>query len=212
MQGAWALLLNRYSGEVDVVFGVIHPNHRSTIEGAEAMIGLMLNTLPLRVRVNPEAALIPWLKEVRRQWTAMRRHEHTPLANVQAWTDVPAGNPLFQTTMMFENHHLDTELRKQGGAWSNRRFRLFSQTNYPLDLVAYDGAELRLRIDFDRSRIDDAAAGRMIGQMRTLLEAMAINSYKKVGELPLLNAAERRQLLVEWNQTAAGLPREIVYP
>src|SRR4029077_7121947 len=82
VQGAWALVLSRYSGELDVVFGVIRANRRSTIEGAEAMIGLFLNTLPLRVRVNPEAALLPWLNELRLQWMAMREHEHTPLAKV----------------------------------------------------------------------------------------------------------------------------------
>jgi amino acid adenylation domain-containing protein len=208
VQGAWALLLSRYSGEADVVFGVIRTIRRSTIEGAEAMVGLFLNTLPLRVRVNPEAALIPWLKEVRRQWMAMRGHEQMPLANVQAWSEVPAGGRLFQSTVMFENYDLDTELRKQGGAWSSRRFRLVHQTNYPLDLAAYDGAELRLRIDFDRGRIDDATAGRIIDQVRTLLEAMAINPDEKLGELPLLNSAERHQLLVEWNQTAADYPGE----
>lgn len=103
VQGAWALLLSRYRGEEDVVLGVIRANRRSTIEGAEAMIGLFVNTLPLRVRVNPEAPLIPWLKEVRQQWITMRAHEHTSLANVQAWSDVPAGSPLFQSTLMFEN-------------------------------------------------------------------------------------------------------------
>ena len=122
------------------------------------------------------------------------------------WSEVPGGSPLFQSTLMFETYHLDTELRKQGGAWSNRRFRLFLQTNFPLDLAAYDGAELRLRIDFDRSRIDDAAAATMLGHVRTLLEAMVTNPQQKVGELPLLNSAERHQLLVEWNDTATDDP------
>ena len=206
VQGAWALLLNRYSGVEDVAFGVIRSNRRSTIEGAETMIGLFVSTLPLRVQVNPESALIPWLKEVRLQWMAMRGHEHTPLANVHAWSDVPAGSPLFQTTVMFENYDLDTLLRKQGGAWSNRQFRLFSQTNYPLDLAAFDGTELRLRIDFDRSRIDDAAARRMIGHLQTLLGGMVNRPQAKLGELPLLTEAERHQLLVEWNDTATDYP------
>ncbi|MCI0428002.1 MAG: amino acid adenylation domain-containing protein, partial [Nitrospiraceae bacterium] len=206
VQGAWALLLSRYSGEEDIVFGVIRANRRSTIEGAEAMIGLFLNTLPLRVRVKPEAALIPWLREIRLRWMAMRGHEQTPLANVQTWSEVPAGSPLFQSTMMFENYDLNTELRKQRGAWSNRRFRVFSQTNYPIDLAAFDGTELRLTIDFDRGRIDDTAAERMIGHVRTLLEAMAVNPYQTLGELPLLTSAERQQLVVEWNQTAAEYP------
>ncbi len=206
VQGAWALLLSRYSSEEDVVFGVIRGSRRSTIEGAEAMIGLFLNTLPLRVRVNSEAELFPWLNEVRLQWMAMREHEHTPLANVHGWSEMEGGSPLFQSTMAFENYHLDTMLRKQGGAWSNRRFRLLLQTNNPLNLTAYEGAELRLRIDFDRHRIDDAAAARIIGQVRTLLEAIAISPHQKVGEISLLTSAERHELLVEWNDTATDDP------
>jgi len=208
VQGAWAVLLSRYSGEVDVVFGVVRGNRRSTIEGAEAMIGLFLNTLPLRVRVNPEAALLSWLHEVRRQWTAMRGHEHTPLAQVQGWSEVPGGAALFQSTMMFENYHLDTMLQEQGGAWSKRRFRLFLQTNYPVSLAVFDGAVLRLRLDFDHSRIDEAAAGRMLGHLQTLFEAIAAHPEQRVGELPLLTESERRQLLVEWNDTAADYPRD----
>ena len=64
-----------------------------------------------------------------------------------------------------------------------------------------------LRLDFDRSRIDDDAAGRMLGHLQVLLESIAIQPQRKLGELPILNAGERHQLLVEWNQTAADYPR-----
>ena len=208
VQGAWALLLNRYSGEADIVIGVIRADGRSAIEGAEAILGLFLNTLPLRVQVKPESALIPWMKEVRLQWMAMRGHEHTQLANIQTWSDVPAGSPLFQSTVMFENYDLDTLLRNQGGAWSKRRFHLFSQSNYPVDVAAFDGTQLRLSIDFDRSRMDDAAAERMINHLRTLLHGMAANPDARLGELPLLTEDERHQLLVEWNDTAVDYPRD----
>ena len=76
-----------------------------------------------------------------------------------------------------------------------------------MNLVAYNDAGLRLRIDFDRSRIDDAAVRRMLGHVRTLLEAIAINPHQKIGDLPLLTSSERHQLLVEWNQTEAVYPR-----
>lgn len=194
VQGAWAVLLSRYIGQSDVIFGVIRGARRSTIEGADAMIGLFLNTLPLRVLVRHQAALLPWLKEVRQQWMAMRDHEHTPLVNVQAWSEVPSSGSLFQSTVMFENYHLDTVLRNQGGAWSNRRVRLILQTNYSLNLSAFDGGELRLRLDIDRKRIDDVTAARLLHHLRTLLEGMAINPNQRVGELPLLEPAELEQL------------------
>src|SRR5262249_24889638 len=92
---------------------------------------------------------------------------------------------------------------------SNRRIRLIEQTNYPVSLSVNDSDELHLKILFDRSRFDAAAAGRMLGHLQTLLEGMVTKPEQKVGELPLLTASERHQLLVEWNQTEADYPRDM---
>ena len=204
VQGAWSLALCRYSRENEVVFGVTRDCRRSTIEGAEGVIGLCINTLPMRVRVNPEASVVPWLKELRSQSLAMRAHEHTPLEKVQGWSDVPPGKSVFQSILVFEDFDLNELLQAQGGAWSNRVFRLFQQTNYPITLAAYAGTELCLKIGFDRSRLDDATAGRILGNLETLLIAMAENPRRSLRDLPILTVADRRQLLAEWNQPEAA--------
>ena len=108
MQGAWAILLSRYSGEADVVFGVVRSNRRGTIEGADDVIGLCMNTLPMRLNVNSEITLLSWLKDVRAQWITIRDHAHTPLVKVQGWSEVPAGHPLFASVVNFQDYHLDT--------------------------------------------------------------------------------------------------------
>ena len=208
MQGAWAILLSRYSGEADVIFGVVRSNRRGTIDGADNVIGLCINTLPMRLNVNSEMTLLSWLKDVRAQWIAIRDHAHTPLVKVQAWSEVPARHPLFASILNFQNYDLDTNLRMQGAAWSNRRIRLIQQTSYPVSLSVNDGDELHLKILFDCSRFDDDAAGRILGHLRTLLEGMVTKPEQKVGELPLLTSSERHQLLVEWNQTEVDYPRD----
>lgn len=208
VQGAWALLLSRYSGEADVVFGATRACRRSSVEGAETMMGLFINTLPVRVQVNPEASLLPWLKQLRAQWVAMREHEHAPLVKVQGWSEARGGVSLFESIVVFENFHLDTLLRMQGGSWANRQFRLFEKTNYPITLDVYDGTELCLKLEFDRSRFDDATIARLLGHLRTLLEAMAGHPRHRLGDLPLLTPGERHQLLVEWNQTKTDYPRD----
>jgi non-ribosomal peptide synthetase component F len=78
VQGAWALLLSRYSGETDVVFSATKSCRRSTIAGAESMVGRFINTLPVRVSVPARDALLPWLKKLRAQWVALRDWQHTP--------------------------------------------------------------------------------------------------------------------------------------
>jgi amino acid adenylation domain-containing protein len=209
VQGAWSLLLSRYSDEAEVVFGVTRACRRSAIEGAEAMIGLFVNTLPMRVRVSPEEALIPWLKELRAQSVAIREYEHTPLEKVQGWSDVQAGRPLFETILVFENFYLNSLLRMQGGPWSKRHFHLVEQTNYPVVLAVYAEIELGLKIGFDPSRLDDATVARMLGHLRTLLQAMVTRPQQQLRDLPVLTPAEHHQLLVEWNKTEADYPRDL---
>ena len=168
------------------------------------MIGLLLNTLPLRTLVKREMPLLAWLKEVRLQWLAMRDFEHTPLANVQVWSEVPPGMPLFQSAVRFENRHWDSLSRTLGSSWSDSRVRFLlqtTQTNHAIDLAAYDGNELCLRLDFDRQRIGDVPAQRMLKHLKTLLEDMAINPNRRVGELKLLDVSERDTILRVWNDT-----------
>lgn len=206
VQGAWALLLHRYSGEDDIVFGATRACRRSTIEGAENMVGLFINTLPVRAKIDPDELLLPWLKRLRTQWIAMRDFEHTPLVKVQSWSEVPPGMALFETIVVFENFLLNTSLRAQGGAWANREFRLYEQTNFPLTLAVYSGDELCLKMEFDRSRFDDDTIGRTLGHLKTLLEGMAADPARRLGDLPLLTAAERHELLVEWNASHLCYP------
>ena len=204
VQGAWAILLSRYSGETDVVFGVVRATRGSTVAGAEDMVGLLVTTLPLRMQVEPDAPLGSWLRSLREQWVAMRGHEHAPLAKVQSWSELPPGSMLFHSTVMYERFDLNAHLRGKGKPWEGRKFRTFSQTNYPLDLTVLDGDALVLRLDFDPSRIDCAAARRMIGHVCALLEAMARKPKGTVGELELMSDAERHDVLVEWNRAVPG--------
>ena len=208
LQGAWALLLSRYSGEEEVVFGVTRAWHRSALEGAESMVGLFINTLPMRVRVSPEGLLLPWLKELRAQWKALRNYEHTPLVTVQGWSDIPPGEPLFASLVVFENYLLDSALRAQGGSWENRDFRLLGPTNYPLTITGYLAPELLLEIAYERRRFNDATITRMLGHFQMLLQAMVADPEQRLSDLSLLTDQERQQLLVEWNDTAADYPQD----
>ena len=93
VQAAWGLLLAAYSGEDDIVFGTTRACRYGTLEHADAMAGLFINTLPLRVGVAPGTELADYLRQVRAAHVAMRPVEHTPLVDVQSWSEVPPGNP-----------------------------------------------------------------------------------------------------------------------
>ena len=103
VQGAWAVVLSRYSGMEDVVFGTTSSGRSIGLKGMEAMVGLFINTLPVRVHVDPTQSVVAWLKEMQAQQVAMREYEYTPIFEIQKWSEVSGGVPLFNTLTVFEN-------------------------------------------------------------------------------------------------------------
>jgi amino acid adenylation domain-containing protein len=206
LQGAWAMLLHRYSGESEVVFGVTRACRGSGLDGVGGIVGPLINTLPIRVSIDPESELLTLLQRLRAQQVALRDYEHTPLVKVQGWSDLPRGMPLFETILVFDTHTLDTRLRALGEAWSGRRFLALGQTNYPLTVIAYGDRELLLQIEYSRQRFDDAVVARMLGHLQTLLEGIAAQPQARLRDLPLLTDAERQQLFEVWNQTSVAYP------
>ncbi|MHC4712022.1 MAG: amino acid adenylation domain-containing protein [Planctomycetota bacterium] len=209
VQASWAALLARYSGREDVVFGATRACRHSSVEGAESIIGLLINTVPMRVQLPPDMPVLDWMKTVRSDWVAMRFYEHTPLREIQAWTEFGPARPLFESILVIENYGLNEALRAQGGNWERREFHLLERGNYPLVGLAYGGSRLLLRLGHDRGRFDDEAAARMLEHWQTALLGLATHSEKRVVDLPLLTDAERRMILVDWNRTERRHPRPL---
>jgi natural product biosynthesis luciferase-like monooxygenase protein/amino acid adenylation domain-containing protein len=207
LQGAWALLLSRYSGEEDVLFGTVRACRHATVTGAESIVGPFINTVPLRVWVDPQRPLLPWLAELRASGIALRPWEHTPLVKIQGWSELPGKQSLFETIFNFQDPSWETLLPRQGWMWSRRQFSIRNHSSYPLAIDACGGDDLLIRLLFHRHRFDDATIGRMLGHLKTLLEGIAANAQRRLYELPMLTAAERHQLLVEWNDTGADFPK-----
>jgi amino acid adenylation domain-containing protein len=199
VQASWALLLSRYYGSEDVVFGATRACRHATVAGAGLMVGLFINTLPMRVSVKSERPVREWLKDLRAKQIALRDFENTPLPKIQKWSDA-GGQSLFETVLVFENYELNEQVQQLAG-WQHRRFELREQTHYPLTLAAYSGANLLLKLEYDERRFDSTSIKRMLGHLNSLLEGMAANLDRTVGQLSILTGAERRQIVHEWNQT-----------
>ncbi len=209
VQGAWALLLSRYSGTQDVVFGATVSGRPPELPGVESMVGLFINTLPVRVKVAPDAKLSAWLKQLHDQQVELRQYEYSPLVQVQGWSEMPRGVPLFESLLVFENYPVDASLRAQKGSLAIERVRAVEQTNYPLTVLSGPGEELGLKISYDCRRFDAPTITRMLGHLAALLEGMAVSPDCRLSDLQLLTAAEREQLLVEWNDTARAYPQDL---
>lgn len=97
VQGAWAILLSRYSGEEDVIYGVTVSGRPAELPKVESTVGMFINTLPVRVKLAGEDSLLPWLQQLQTQLIEIRQYEYSPLVEIQGWSEVPRGLPLFNS-------------------------------------------------------------------------------------------------------------------
>ena len=198
VQGAWSILLSRYSGEEDILFGTTLSGRPAELRGVEHMVGMFINTLPLRVKVAEQASLLPWLQELQTQQMQIRAYEYSSLARIQRFSDIEPGQPLFESIVVFENYPMDTG-QEHSLEITDVKYR--EQSNYPLALLVLPGEEMRLLAIYDQSRFSADTIDRMLNHLGTILASMAADPKRSVGELPLMEMAESRQILVEWNDT-----------
>ena len=201
VRGAWALVLSRYAGERDVVFGETVSGRPPELAGVESMVGLFINTLPVRVGVDPGRKLGEWLAALQERQTEQRQYEFSPLHRVQAWSGLAPGQRLFDTLFVFENYP-----RGPGGPTGDiqvQGFRASERTHYPLALAASPGPRAWLRIAHDRRRFSDATVEAMLGHLESVLAGFVSASLDTpLGALSLLDESEERRLLSEWSGAA----------
>ncbi|MDM5294858.1 amino acid adenylation domain-containing protein [Peribacillus simplex] len=198
VQGAWAYLMSRYSGESDIVFGVTSSGRPAELVGAEKMVGLFINTLPTRIRVTDDHSLVDWLRKIQMKELERRQYEYNSLVDIQGWSEVPRGSDLFRTLYVFENYPIQGERKSD---LSVLEVQSAEQTNYPLTLIAMPDKQLTLKLMYDRHHFDEETIQRIQGHLSQTLIQMTKSSDPKLSEITHLTMEERTQLLEKWNDT-----------
>ena len=199
VQGAWAYLLSRYSGEEEVVYGTTINGRPADLHGSENMVGLFINTLPLRIKVAPERLLTEWLSEIQRQQGETEAYSYNSLIDIQGWSEIPRGTPLFETILVFENLPISETAQANDLGVKIEAVQLTEQTNFPLTAVAVPGAEMVLLLSYDTQLFDPGASERLLAHWAAILECIASGTGARLGEIKLLAEGERRRLLEEWS-------------
>ncbi|MEM7305306.1 MAG: amino acid adenylation domain-containing protein [Planctomycetota bacterium] len=199
VQGAWSILLARWSGEREVVFGATVSGRPPELRDVGARVGLFINTLPVRVRLDEAVPVDDWLRGLQRERAEELAWEWTPLPLSQSCADTAPGAPLFESIVVFENYPLDEALKRPPGDLLLIETRVFERTSYAATLVAVPGERLLLRVLFDEGRFDDDEAERMVEHLRSILVGIAAAPTQALGDVPVLAARERQRLLYEWS-------------
>jgi amino acid adenylation domain-containing protein len=211
LQAAWALTLSRYSGRDDVVFGATRACRHAALGGngsGNGIVGALINTVPVRARLQPETRLGDFLRILRNDQVAVRPYEQTPLVEIQSYSGVPANQRLFESIVVYENRLLNSILCERGGTWRSRRFEMRGQTGYPLTVYAYGEPELLLGIVNERTSVDDDSAARILAHLTMVLRFLAERPDSRLGDVPACPDQERRLLLEDWNNTSSPFPAD----
>ncbi|BCL17291.1 non-ribosomal peptide synthetase [Micromonospora sagamiensis] len=198
---AWSVLLHRYAGVTDVVFGSTRTCRQDTVDGAERMLGLLINTVPVRIRVEPDQPVRDWLRGVRRQVDEVRPHQLAPLGEIQRWSGVPASSPLFDSLLMYEHQDLQTALSRSVPGWGDRVARVHRHPGPPVTVCVYGEPTLTVLLYHDRRRLTEAGADAMLRHFLVVLTGLAAGTARPVSALPLLDTTDRA-LLAGFRTTA----------
>jgi len=210
MQGAWALLLSTYAREQDVLFGVTVSGRSATISGIESMVGLFINTLPLRVKLSRDSKVLSWLESLQEQQFTLQQYEYCSLLDIQSWGEVPRGTPLFETILVFENLPVNIGSKTANGNLKVQSDRSYgSATGYPLTLLAMPGHRFALQLVYDCARFDSETVSRMLTHLETVLEELVLDPERELSEISVLRSEEKQRLLSDWNQTGTDYDKDV---
>ncbi|WP_414754485.1 amino acid adenylation domain-containing protein [Anabaena sp. CCY 9910] len=174
VQGVWGLLLSRYSGLEDVVFGATFSGRPPELVGSESMLGLFINTLPMRLLVTSQASLWSWLKEIQEQNFTQRDYEYCSQGQIHEWSEVPGSLPLYESLLVFQNYPVDPSVI-QSANHENQQSQdrsIGAQTKYALTILVSPTSQLEFRIIYQRSRYDHPAINLILEHFQALLNSI----------------------------------------
>jgi amino acid adenylation domain-containing protein/non-ribosomal peptide synthase protein (TIGR01720 family) len=207
--GAWAVLLSRYSGNQEVIFGTTVAGRPADLPGIDTMVGLFINTLPVRIQIAQEVTVGDWLRRIQAQQVECRDYAYAALAEIQRWSEFSPGQGLFETLLIFENYPVDSSVLKPTQKLSIHDIHIIEQTNYPLVIQgSFEQEHLDLLVTYASTTFHPTMINRLLEHLRTLLTSMISGSMTQVIDLDMLSEVERQQQLIEWNQTQLAYPSE----
>ncbi|RUL69472.1 non-ribosomal peptide synthetase [Dyella choica] len=197
MQAAWALVLHKWSGRNDVVFGIAVSGRPADVEGVERMVGLLIHTLPLRLRLDPGQRVVDVLKALQARQAELIEHQYLGLAEIQALSNL---GPLFDSLINVENYPAHGKNDPAGVAEPillDSGFHKGGATHYPLSIACSLARGMRVTFSFRPECFDRFEVERMAGCLMLALEAFT-DGDRRLGELDLLDQAERGKVIAPW--------------
>ncbi|MEO1339330.1 MAG: condensation domain-containing protein, partial [Myxococcota bacterium] len=201
LQGAYAWLLSGYVDSFDVVFGTTVSGRPAELPGIESMVGLFINTVPARVRIDPQAPVGTFLQRLQATNNERRAFEHASLVDIQKSINTSSGGPMFDTLLAVESFPASQH-------FSLPEIHLVQSTNYKLSIVAEPAEKLRFRALFDSDAISHEHVERLLHRYAAILEQMVMKFDDPLCEVEFIYQAEQDQLKAINQTSIQPLPQD----
>ncbi|BBZ69419.1 hypothetical protein MPRS_05120 [Mycobacterium paraseoulense] len=204
LQAAWAQLLTWLTGNHDVAFGTTVSGRSAEVAGAESMVGLLINTIPVRARITPETNTADLLDQLQSAHYETLEHEHLSLNEIHRMT---GHEKLFDTLFAYENYPLETSAMAVDHELSITDFDVFERNHYPLTMqAALSGERLGLRVEYDAGVFDAHTVAALTERLERVLVAMTADPARRLSSLDLLDGPEHARLDEIGNRAALTRP------
>ncbi|MEU9136993.1 amino acid adenylation domain-containing protein [Streptomyces sp. NPDC048404] len=204
VQGAWALLLGQLTGRQDVVFGATVSGRPPAVTDVESMVGMFINTLPVRVTHAPGDTVGEVLERLQRRQAGLAEHHHHGLAEIQKSAGVRS---LFDTLVVFESYPVDREgLEDASDAADGITFtglRPSAGNHYALCLTAAADPHLQLVIQYAPGVFDRDTVETYADRLVRLLRQLAADPALRIARIDALQEGERERMLAPFDDAAA---------
>ncbi|MCP5063935.1 MAG: amino acid adenylation domain-containing protein, partial [Ignavibacteriae bacterium] len=195
LQAGWALLLHKYSNSNDVVFGATFSGRPATLVGAEYMVGLFINSLPIRAIINSQSNISDWLKEFNYSITELKEFESSALVDIQKVSELPPKQNLFDSLFVFENYPVDSSLNNSRMSIKLEDIHSFEETNFPLTIISGPGENINIDAAFNSEQIHEYSIDILLEHYKNILEYFVLKQNSKICEIEFLTNNEKKLLL-----------------
>ena len=203
LQGAYAQLLVWLTGQHDVAFGTAVSGRPAEVVGADSMVGLFINTVPVRAHITAATTTADLLDQLQGAHNDTLEHQHLALSEIHRIT---GQEQLFDTLFVYENYPIDTTALARNDDLAVTEFTSREYNHYPLTVQVTPGRELGLRVEYDSDVFDAAGIEALIERLKRVLVAMITDPWRALSSVDLLDDGEHARLDEMGNRAVLGQP------